>query len=553
MRIDGREARRKLNELVEREVVNKKIPSISYILVDENEILCVEHVQGKGSTPGHPLNEDTVFRVGSCSKMFTAIALMQLVERGLVDLDADISTYLPDFNPENPFATHGAEESARITLRKLLSHMSGLVREPGVGHYLDDCCPPLAATVESVREIPLKHDPQAGVFRYSNAGFAVVGHVVERVSGQEFTAHMQECIVDPIGMESSSFVLTSELKHRLAPAYMWSMDGDFPAPVFDLGGAPAGNLYASLPDMAEFVKVLLNGGYVCSGRRIVKPATLHLMWEPIAFSGRMGYGLGFVVGDLDGWKMVGHGGAIYGYATQCVVLPEARVGAVVCSTLDATNVVAGRIARYALRLLLASKRMGKVPSPPECPQPITAAHLATLPGFYQDTETGEVVEVKVNDGKLYLMGDGLPLRIQPRTDWTFMIDGRAFGPGSEYPHLEVVFSPPCGSTETHPSLKWKGRTWTWIPQPAPEAPPEELVPYIGEYGPDFNVARIFYQNRAPRCLIEYFYTHALEKIGEGIYRMHGLLYEDENLVLNARDEGGNPGIRIGPMFLKRRR
>ncbi|MBC7345336.1 MAG: beta-lactamase family protein, partial [Clostridia bacterium] len=253
---------------------NKKIPSISYVLVDADDIVCLDHVQEGGTSwvGRGDLNENTLFRVGSCSKMFTALALMQLVERGLVDLDTDVSVYIPGFCPENPFVPRGEGRAGQITLRKLLSHTSGLVREPGIGHYLDNSNPPLAATVDSIKRIPLKHDPNAGVFRYSNAGFAVVGFVVELVSKQGFAAHLEESILNPIGMHSSSFVLTPEIRSRLAAAYMWSIQGDFPAPVFDLGGAPAGNLYASLLDMAEFVKFLIRGGCTSTGLAIIKPA-----------------------------------------------------------------------------------------------------------------------------------------------------------------------------------------------------------------------------------------------------------------------------------------
>ncbi|MGC9529100.1 MAG: serine hydrolase domain-containing protein [Candidatus Bipolaricaulaceae bacterium] len=547
MPIDDREVSRRLNELAEREIEDKQIPSISYALVAGEELWDVDHVAGSTQ---QRLGERTVFRVGSCSKMFTALALMRLAEQGRVELDAEVAAYIPGFRLPNPFAV-AHDPQAGVTLRKLLSHTSGLVREPAVGHYLDDSRPPLAATVDSLRAAPLKEDPVAGVFRYSNAGFAVVGRVVEQVSGEEFTAHAREHLLDPLGMKDSAFALTPQAARDLAPARMWSFAGDFPAPVFDLGGAPAGNLYATLPDMAAFVQALLRGGSTDEGRRIVQPSTLQAMWEPVGAHGKLTYGLGFAVGEVDGWRAVGHGGAVYGFATQCLLLPEARVGVVVCSTLDATNVVASRIGQYALRLLLAPTGQGQVPPPPPPARPVEPAHLAALPGWYRNRATAEVAEVVAKEGKLYLMGDGLPLRIQPRSRWEFLVDGRVFGPGSDYPHLEVSFSPPRPNGRC-PTLRWRAGTWERIPQPAPEAPPPQLAPHIGEYGPDFNVAHISYESGRPRCLVEYFYSHTLEEVAPATYKMHGLLYEDETLSLGARDERGRPGIRIGPMFLRRR-
>jgi D-alanyl-D-alanine dipeptidase len=83
--------------------------------------------------------------------------------------------------------------------------------------------------------------------------------------------------------------------------------------------------------------------------------------------------------------------------------------------------------------------------------------------------------------------------------------------------------------------------------------PDALAPHLGEYGPDSDVTRLFYDAGGLKCLIEYFYTHSLEALSPGAYRMHGLLYEDEQLELGVRNEDGQTGIRIGPMFLERRR
>ncbi len=553
MGVDVSRARQKLDELITHEIEDKQIPSISYAIVDGAETICTNHIPKEGAAI-KPLSNATIFRVGSCSKMFTAMALMQQVEKGQVDIDADISEVIPWFRPKNPFVDlkTGPTEVDKVTLRKLMSHTSGLVREPTIGHYLDDRTPSLAQVVDSIKDSPLKDDPKANVFHYSNAGIAVVGYVVEQITGVDFDDYIQKQILDRIGMANSSFIRTTEIDANLASANMWSMEGDFPAPVFDMGGGPAGNLFATIPDMAEFMKLLLRGGTTKDGQAIVGQATLRSMWEPIGFEGKMGYGLGFAVTALDDWKTVGHGGAVYGFSTQCMVLPEVQLGIVLCSTLDATNAVIARIGKYALRLLLATKGMGKEPPEPIFPEAITERQLSAFAGFYHSDKSKETVEVKAKDGKLYLMGGGVPLRIQPLSETQFVVNGRVFGPGSEYPHLDVSFAPPAETTGSSLSMTWKGIGWKRAPKPPPETPPGELQPYIGEYGPDFNPTHILYQNGKLECLIEYFYSHTLEKVSEGIYKMHGLLYEDETLELDAKDEEGNLGIRVGPMFLKRR-
>jgi D-alanyl-D-alanine dipeptidase len=114
-------------DLIRYEVEDKAIPSISYALVDRDGVLAEGHIQ---RTDRHfDMREDTCFRIGSITKTFTSLAMMQLVEKGLVDIDVDVSTYLPGFHPINPFA--GAEAGPHgsvISLRKLMTHTSGLVR-----------------------------------------------------------------------------------------------------------------------------------------------------------------------------------------------------------------------------------------------------------------------------------------------------------------------------------------------------------------------------------------------------------------------------------------
>ena len=145
-----------------------------------------------------PATAETVYRVGSVSKLFTDLAVMQLVEQGRLDLDAPVTRVLPEFAPRNPF-------NAPITLRQLMSHRSGLVREPPVGHYFD----PVAAASHRCREEPRRHDTasssRARARKYSNAGIAVVGAVVERARGKPFPRRSTAPCSDPLGMARSSF------------------------------------------------------------------------------------------------------------------------------------------------------------------------------------------------------------------------------------------------------------------------------------------------------------------------------------------------------------
>ncbi|MBF0276593.1 MAG: beta-lactamase family protein [SAR324 cluster bacterium] len=531
------------------EVEDKNLPSISYSLVSRDGMLATGTMQRKGLN--HQFTDKTRFRIASQTKMFTSICLMQLVEQGLIDLDVDVSNYLPDFRPKNPFSGENAGPLGdEVTLRKLMSHTAGMVREPKSGHYLDDSNPPLEKTVNELASSVLKNDPSAGIFSYSNAGMAVVGSVVERVSGQTYADYLSENILKPLGMSDSSISSNPTILANLAPAYMWTVDSDVPAPVFDLGGFPAGNIYSTLSDMSRYMICLLRGGFTPEGHRIVSPSSLEQMWtvvghRPQGYPGLSDYGLGFGVSQLDAWRSVGHGGAVYGFASQISLLPLAGLAIEIISTMDMTNNIVNHLADSGLRMALAAMNMGSPPMPRRTYQKVSTEHFQTLPGHYKNQENNEIVEIIERNGKLFLLGDGMPLQIKPKTGNQFGVDGRLYGEGSDYEFLDLDFS-------LSGKMIWKNQSWdkTQVIDETPVDP--ELEPHLGTYGPDINITTLSFQNGNLTCLIEYFYSHICTPLGNNRFKMNGSLYPDEILELGANDENGQPGIRVGPMFLARR-
>src|SRR5262245_42823425 len=120
-----------LTRLIEHEIADKQLPALSIALVDDQAVVWARGFGMADPAAKRPADVGTVYRVGSVSKLFTDLAVMRLVEAGKLDLDAPVTTYLPDFTPKNPF-------KKPITLRLLMSHRAGLVREPPVGNYFDD-------------------------------------------------------------------------------------------------------------------------------------------------------------------------------------------------------------------------------------------------------------------------------------------------------------------------------------------------------------------------------------------------------------------------------
>ncbi len=436
-----------------------------------------------------------------------------------MDLDAPVTDVLTDFAPENPW-------EAPITLRQLMSHRSGLVREPPVGNYFEDTEPSLAATVASLSSTRLVYEPRARA-KYSNAGIAVVGRVLEELAGQAFPAYLEGKVLAPLGMRSSSFAPTAEVRAGLAAATMRTPDGrELAAPTFELGMAPAGSMYSTVLDLGRFVSALFAGG-VGVGGPVVSPETLAAMWTPQFAEGgaTTGFGLGFFVGDLDGRRMVRHGGAIYGFSTELAALPDERLGVVVVASLDISNAQVDRIAELALRSALAARAGAPLP-PATTTQPVEPELAETLEGRYRGAGGEAAFDLLELGRRLYLepADGGFRVELRARGD-TLVADDR-LGYGRRLLVRGDGVEEPDGTRFV--------RTRSVLPPP----PPERWEDLIGEYGWDHNVLFVLEQDGRLNALIEWVFRYPLIEEGTDRFRFPDRgLYDGESLVFERRGDG----------------
>jgi len=506
-----RDAARQLQTLIDREVADKKLPSLAVALVDDQKVVWAYYA---GTPPG------TVYRVGSVSKLFTDVAVMQLVEDGVLDLDAPVAKYVPDFKP---VYKDGQKE---ITLRMLMSHRSGLIREPPVGNYFDDTEPTLAKTVASLNGIELIYNPGERT-KYSNAGIGLVGYAIEKTQKECFETYVQRRVLDRLDMEASSFLPTPAAKKNLAKATMWTYHGrEFPAPTFELGMSPAGCMYSTVEDLAKFQKCLFAGGRV--GRlRILKPETIAEMLTPqfAAKGEKVGFGLGFALGELDGKKLVGHGGAVYGFSTQFTMLPTEKLGAIVVSARDVSNAVTTRIANDALRLMLAAK--AGTPLPKIAITESFPIHEALdLAGRYRSDD--RYFDLTESFGNLHLHTDrgGSLLRVRKSGKDLAIDDLQAWVP-SISPISEKITLGKLTYTKEKPSAT-----------PPPESP-AKFAGLIGEYGWDHNTLYIYERDGKLHALIEWTEIDPLTEESASVFAFptdRGM-YHGEKLVF-TRDKNG---------------
>jgi serine beta-lactamase-like protein LACTB len=509
----------RLRTLLEREVRDKRLPALSIALVDNQRIVW-SHGFGHQDRDGKvPASAETVYRVGSVSKLFTDVAIMQLVERGKIDLDAPVTKYLPNFAPVNQF------DDKPITLRHLMAHRSGLVREPPVGNYFDPTGPTLAQTVASLNGLELVYPPGKRT-KYSNAAIGVVGYVLEKTQNEKFETYLKRNVLDPLGMTSSAFEPTPTVKKNLADAVMWSYHGrEFPAPTFELGMSPAGSMYSTVLDLSKFLSCLFADGKI-GDKQLLKPATIAEMFRPqfAKPEEKRGFGIGFALGELDGHRRIGHGGAIYGFATDVSALPDDKLGVVVVASRDVANAVVSHVADVALQLMLAAKQGKPLPAV-EASAPLPRDEARKLAGHYRSGERWfDLVE---SAGRLWIFQDRAVVRVELR------------GHGDDLMADGVLTIGPKMRRLPDGKLKLGENVYEKQPDNGPPpAAPAKWAGLIGEYGWDHNTLYIHERHGKLYALIEWIELDPLTEESENVFAFPDRgLYHGQKLVF-TRDSSG---------------
>jgi CubicO group peptidase (beta-lactamase class C family)/D-alanyl-D-alanine dipeptidase len=522
---------RRLQIFIEHEVQAKGLPALSIALVEDQAIVWSHGFGLADPALGRKATADTVYRVGSVSKLFTDLAVMQLVERGALDLDAPLTKVLPDFKPINPF-------DKSLTLRQLMSHRSGLVREPPVGHYFDPTRPSLAKTVESLNKTELVYRPESRI-KYSNAALATVGFVLEQTQKQSFPRYLHRAVLAPLGMDRSSFEPDAALAGDLAKGVMWTYHGrEFPAPTFEMGMAPAVSLYSTVNDLGRFLSMLFARGKGAHGA-LVRPETLQEMCRPqFAPAGeKEGFGIGFMISELEGRRRVGHGGAVYGFATELAALPADKLGVVVIASRDVANGVTTRIADEALKQMLAVRQAKPLPVIEET-TPLKPGLARKLAGHYRAGD--RTLDLEERDGRLFILPSTGSYRVELRALGNALVvdDRLLFGP-----RLEVVGA----------KLKAGARAFERVTVSIPPAVPDKWRGLIGEYGWDHNTLYILERDGKLHALIEWVFLYPLQEVAPDVYKFPDFgLYEGEKIVFTRGPGGQARAARAAGVVFERR-
>jgi D-alanyl-D-alanine carboxypeptidase len=387
--------------------------------------------QGGPASPnanGHVIGPDTLFRVASITKTFTATAIVQLRDDGKLHLDDPLVEHVPEFAAvTNPFGR--IEE---VTLRRLASHSSGLMGEPPGDHWMTLRFPTREEWLAVLPQVKVAIPP-GSAFKYSNLAYTLLGEVVERVSGEPYPAYMQRAIFAPLGLASTTFEPTGELLSRVASGHQPHpyQDQAEPAPPSPLNGmAAAGQLWTTARDLSRWISAHVRAGLAERGEgQVLAGASLAEMQRAVYvepnWSG--GYGVGWRIVRHGDRVYHGHGGSVPGFRSQILFDASLKVGIVaLIDGVGMADVVAGKLMDTLAEGVTAAES-----ARPAGPFPPTPPAFQRYLGMYRMRNVGDVgFRIEYRRGQLHLkesasMFPGAPpITLEPTAEPTvFMVRG----------------------------------------------------------------------------------------------------------------------------------
>ena len=373
------------------------VPAAAWAVLRGDQV--VDGASGLLSTAtGVDATADSLFQIGSVTKLWTSTLVMQLVDEGLVGLDEPVRTYLPEFRI--------ADESAAavITVRQLLAHTAGfegdIFTDTGVG---DDCVEKYVATLGDVPQLFAPGE----LFSYNNAGYCVLGRLVEVVRGKQYDACLREHLFGPLGLTHAATSPYEAILFRAAVGHVEPEPGAGlqPAPIWAMArsNAPAGSMLAMRPrDLVAFARMHLEDGRAADGTVVLAPGTAARMHEKqvgLPDLGLMGtsWGLGFERFDTPDGAIIGHDGSTIGQNAFLRMVPEAGVAVALLTNGGDTVSLYHEVVGHVLDAL-TDTTLPALPQPPADPPPVDATRFV-------GTYSADVFDLTVSqddDGRIWI-------------------------------------------------------------------------------------------------------------------------------------------------------
>lgn len=487
---------------VEQERATRSVPSIVVGIVTRDGLVWsggVGHADADGKVA---VDANTIYRIGGLTQAFTAELLRVLAAKGAVDVDAPVQRYVPSFQPRNPF---GGE----ITLRQLVEHRSGLVRTPPRGGHFDLESATLAETVTSVNGTALVVQPGT-VYKYSDAGYAVLARVLEVVGGKPFHQLLADEIFTPKAMARTSLRVDAKSP---AHAVVAPFDGErFTPPVFDMGVAPAIGAYSSLSDLARFAQAAL-------GR------------DASSIGGE------FTRGKLDGHEVASLSGGVYGYTNDLSLFPADGFAVITLMAIDSADPVLRRLREFTARQVFAARTKQRKPTQ-DVISKVTVGIAHRLQGHY--SEGTRSLDIRIVDQRLFLEAPEKTAELRQRGGRLFVDDLAVAGD-------ELQFDNKARSV-TFRGTTYQRTTWQRPPEPA-----DDLAGLVGEYGSSHNILRIYERDGEAYARVEWSRHHKLERVAADTYRFPATgVYSNEEMRFMRDERGVAMAVSLSGLALPRR-
>lgn len=301
----------KLDHIIEEEMKGMRIPGLAIAVVSGSDTVYLKGF-GRADDSGKAVTEDTLFFIGSSSKSFTAMAIMQLAEEGKLKIDDPVIKYLP--------AMKEVRNSGEMTVRHLLNHTSGFSTYEGMKVFQRNAEETLSQLAENLKNFRLSRKPGVS-FAYSNLNYVLLGAILERVSGMTYDVCLEEKIFKPLGMNSSFANGRKAKASGLEKGYQTVLGSIRQTEhEFHQSIVPAGYIASCAKDMAKYLAANLNGGLYKNARVLSEEGIrmLHTKSSPVSRN----YGLGW----FDCGELVHHGGNVENYHANMMLLPAEKIG-----------------------------------------------------------------------------------------------------------------------------------------------------------------------------------------------------------------------------------
>jgi CubicO group peptidase (beta-lactamase class C family) len=376
-----------LEDLIRDEMERLHVPGVSAGIIVDGQ----EHVSAFGVTNVNypsPVLPETLFQIGSTTKTVTATTIMRLVEEGKIDLDAPVRTYLPDLRLKDE-GVAGA-----VTVRQLMNHTAGWTGD----HFADlgrgdDALSKIVAGMVELEQVT----PLGEIWSYNNAAFYLAGRVIEAATGKPYEIAARELVLLPLGMTSSFYFPEDVMTHSFAVGHNVVEDKPSVTSPWALARTanPAGGIASTAGDQLRYARFHMGDGTAEDGTRVLSAEAIALMQTPtVDASDSAKMGLSWMITDVQGTKIVAHGGSTNGQQSSFLFAPERNFALTVLTNAGPGAQVAEAVRKWAFEQYLG------IVEPETVHEDRSADQLAEYLGTYANSMSA--LTLRIEDSQLML-------------------------------------------------------------------------------------------------------------------------------------------------------